>query len=93
VVLPPIASLITAGGRLLLAMLEQSVAVRGGSFLFCDTDSLCIVAGQSRQWLPCPGGPVSHDGVEGIVVQSHRDIVDIVRQFGRLNPYESQARP
>lgn len=40
---PPIASLITAGGRLLLAMLEKSVQERDGGYLFCDTDSLCIV--------------------------------------------------
>jgi len=35
---PPIASLITAGGRLLLAMLEKCVTDAGGSYLFCDTD-------------------------------------------------------
>jgi hypothetical protein len=40
---PPLASLITSGGRLLLAMLEKSVQERGGGYLFCDTDSLCIV--------------------------------------------------
>jgi hypothetical protein len=37
---PPVASLITASGRLLLAMLEKSVDKKGGSYLFCDTDSL-----------------------------------------------------
>jgi hypothetical protein len=41
---PPLASLITAGGRLLLSMLEKSVTEAGGSYLFCDTDSLCIVS-------------------------------------------------
>jgi hypothetical protein len=41
---PPLAALITAGGRLLLAMLERCVRDAGGTYLFCDTDSLCIVA-------------------------------------------------
>ena len=43
---PPLASLITAGGRLLLAMLECCVAEAKGSYLFCDTDALCIVSSQ-----------------------------------------------
>ena len=41
---PPIASLITSGGRLLLAMLEQCIYDAGGHYLLCDTDSMCIVA-------------------------------------------------
>lgn len=44
---PPIASLITSGGRLLLAMLETAVRQEGGTYLFCDTDSLAIVAAKS----------------------------------------------
>ena len=48
---PPIAALITAGGRLLLAMLERCVSDAGGTYLFCDTDSLCVVASS----LPTPG--------------------------------------
>ena len=43
---PPIASLITAGGRLLLALAEKCVVEAGGVYLFCDTDSLCIVANE-----------------------------------------------
>ncbi len=53
---PPLAALITAGGRLLLAMLEKSVADAGGSYLFCDTDSLCIVSNEHGGLVPCPGG-------------------------------------
>jgi hypothetical protein len=41
------ASLITGGARLLLAMLEQHVIDAGGTFAFCDTDSLAIVAGDN----------------------------------------------
>jgi hypothetical protein len=49
---PPVASLITAGGRLLLAMLEKSVVKAGGAYLVCDTDSLCIVSSEH-------GGPIT----------------------------------
>ena len=41
---PPLATLITAGGRLLLAMTEACVSEKQGTYLFCDTDSLAIVA-------------------------------------------------
>ena len=46
---PHIASLITSGGRLLLAMLERCIADAGGTFLFCDTDSAAIVSAQHKQ--------------------------------------------
>jgi hypothetical protein len=41
---PPIAALITGGAHLLLAMLEHCITDKGGHYLFCDTDSMCIVA-------------------------------------------------
>src|SRR5207245_1864709 len=64
---PPVAALITAGGRLLLAMLERCVTDAGGSYLFCDTDSLCIVASKDGGLVPCPGGPHKlPDGQEAI---------------------------
>jgi DNA polymerase elongation subunit (family B) len=37
---PPLASLITSAGRLLLAMTEACVSEKKGTYLFCDTDSL-----------------------------------------------------
>ena len=55
---PPIASLITSGGRLLLAMLEKSVGEKRGSYLFCDTDSLCIVGRKKGGFAPCKGGEI-----------------------------------
>ena len=59
---PPIASLITAGGRLLLAMLEKSVDEKHGSYLFCDTDSLCIVGTKKGSFVACAGRKVSSSG-------------------------------
>jgi hypothetical protein len=53
---PPLASLITSGGRLLLAMLEKCVQNLSGSYLFCDTDSMCIVGSKTQHLVPCNGG-------------------------------------
>ena len=41
---PPVASLVTAGARLMLAIFERLVADAGGTYAFCDTDSIAIVA-------------------------------------------------
>ena len=52
---PHIASLITSGGRLLLAMLEKCIADVGGTFLFCDTDSAAIVSAKQTSANPHAG--------------------------------------
>lgn len=41
---PPFAALITSAARLLLALLERSVTDASGTYGFCDTDSMAIVA-------------------------------------------------
>ena len=53
---PPVASLITAGGRLLLAMLERMVTDAGGTYLMCDTDSMAIVSSEKGEFVRCKGG-------------------------------------
>jgi hypothetical protein len=55
---PPVSALITAGGRLLLAMLERMVMDEGGSYLMCDTDSMAIVSSERGRLVPCLGGPI-----------------------------------
>lgn len=40
---PPVATCITAAARLMLAMLERCVTDLGGSWAFCDTDSMAVV--------------------------------------------------
>jgi hypothetical protein len=79
---PHIASLITAGGRLLLAMLERCIADAGGTYLFCDTDSAAIVSTEHRQQIPMP------DGAAPITALSHREVDEIVQRFEKLNPYD-----
>ena len=78
---PHIGSLITAGGRLLLAMLEKCIADAAGSFLFCDTDSAAIVSAKHRRRITMP------DGAEPITALSWDEVQHIVDRFEPLNPY------
>jgi hypothetical protein len=90
---PPLASLITSGGRLLLAMLEKSVQMKKGSYLFCDTDSLCIVGSKKGGFVQCPGGPVKWKQKAGIRVLSLDEVKSVARQFSKLNPYDPSLVP
>jgi hypothetical protein len=77
---PPLASLITSGGRLLLAMTEACVEEKHGTYLFCDTDSLAIVASKKRRQLRIPGS-------DGRKILSWIEVQAIVDKFAALNPY------
>ena len=91
--LPPLASLITSGGRLLLALLEKSVQNRKGSYLFCDTDSLCVVGSQTGGFIECPGGSIRRKRKSGIRALSLNEIKEIAREFNKLNPYDRARVP
>jgi hypothetical protein len=88
---PPIGALITSGGRLLLAMLERCVRDAGGTYLFCDTDSLCIVASPSPRDVryTCEDGSRSNT----VAVLSRQQVNDIVARFTSLNPYNRAFVP
>jgi hypothetical protein len=91
---PPLAALITAGGRLLLGMLEQCVANAGGTYLFCDTDSLCIIGSKHGELVPCLGGIHKlPDEREAIKALSRKYIRDIGDSFRSLNPYDPSVVP
>jgi hypothetical protein len=83
---PSLASLITSGGRLLLAMLEASVRKAGGTYLFCDTDSLCVVSSKN-------GGPLKIPGANGERVLPWNEVDAIVKRFEILNPYNQDIVP
>jgi len=78
---PPIASLITGGAHLFLAMLERCITDKGGHYLFCDTDSMCIVAGNTGGQVACPNEP-------SIKALSWKDVEEIAAQFESLNCYD-----
>ena len=74
---PPIAATITAAARLLLAMLERMVTDAGGTYAFCDTDSMAIVR---------------HSGRTAIRGLGAREIQAILARFETLNPYRADSR-
>lgn len=78
---PPLASLITAAGRLLLAMTEACVQEKRGTFLFCDTDSLAVVSSKR-------GGPLRVPGATDLKVLPWNEADKIVNRFSSLNPYD-----
>jgi hypothetical protein len=91
---PPVSALITAGGRLLLSMLEKMVSEAGGTYLMCDTDSMAIVASEHGGTVRCTGGPHKMpDGCEGIKALSWVETHQIVDRFKTLNPYNRRIVP
>jgi DNA polymerase elongation subunit (family B) len=95
---PPLASLITSGGRLLLAMAEKCVSEAGGTWLFCDTDSIAVVA-SAKGGKVRGASPEEHDDLamqDGLIderefasvpVLSHDTVRKISERFTSLNPY------
>ena len=91
---PPVSALITAGGRLLLAMLEKMVTDAGGTYLMCDTDSMAIVASEHGGLVPSKGGPHKlPDGRDAIKALSWSETREIVDRFRTLNPYDKKVVP
>lgn len=85
---PPLASLITSGGRLLLAMLEKCVQNLRGGYLFCDTDSMCIVGSKKQKLVPCVGGQFKLNGTDAIRTLTLSQVQAIAGKFNQLNPYD-----
>jgi len=91
---PPVAALITSGGRLLLSMLQKMVADTGGTYLMCDTDSMAIVASERGGLVACNSGPHKMpDGSDAIKALSWSGTREIVNRFKSLNPYNKKVVP
>ncbi len=89
---PPLASLITGGSHLLLALLERLVTDRGGTYAMEDTDSMAIVASKHGELVACPGGPYkTEEGREAIRALTWVQVDEIVALLDRLNPYDRAA--
>ena len=84
---PPMAALITGAARLQLALLERSVTDAGGSYVFCDTDSMAIVATEAGGLVPCEGGAHDLDGAEAVRALGWTQVDEIQARFDSLNPY------
>ncbi len=81
---PPLASLITSAGRLLLGMIEACVQEKQGTYLFCDTDSLAIVSSKN-------GGELKIPGSENMRILPWQEVREITERFASLNPYDPEA--
>jgi hypothetical protein len=91
---PPLAAVITAGARLMLAILERCVTDMGGAWAFADTDSMAIVATQDGGLIPCLHGPYLDDqGRECVRALSHSQVEGIRDRFTTLNPYNPSTVP
>ncbi len=86
---PPAAALITAGGRLMLAILERMVRDLGGTYLLTDTDSMLFVASKRGGLIPCPGGLLTTTtGVPAIKAITWKQVQGLCRRLNSLNPYD-----
>jgi hypothetical protein len=90
----PIACLIPAAARLMLALLERQITDLDGTYAFCDTDSMAIVATRDGGPVPCPGGPHrTSDGQPAIYALSWEQVQSVTQRFEALNPYDRGAVP
>jgi hypothetical protein len=80
---PPIAAAITGAARLMLAMLERCVTDAEGCWVFCDTDSLAIVATADGRLIPCS----TADGRGFVNSLTHDQVQGIRNRFAALSPY------
>ena len=90
---PPVASLITGGARLMLALVEHCVSEFHGTYVMEDTDSMAIVATENGGFVPCPGGPFEMpDGHAAVRALSRKQVDGIAARFVKLIPYADKSR-
>ena len=91
---PPAAALITAGGRLVLAILERMVKDLGGTYLLTDTDSMFFVASEKGGLYPCPGGQHElEDGTSAVKAITWKQVDTLCAKLNSLNPYDPNIVP
>lgn len=89
----PLGSLITAGARLMLALLDHCVSELGGTYVMEDTDSMAIVATKHGGLVPCPGGPFQMaDGRAAVKALSWKEVDELAARFAKLSPYADKSR-
>ena len=79
---PYLGSLITAGGRLLLGMLEKCVSERDGVYAWADTDAVGIVSSTEE------GALTGVPGCENARILPRTEVQEIIDRFASLNPYD-----
>jgi hypothetical protein len=85
---PPAAALITAGGRLMLAILERMATDLGATYLLTDTDSMFFIASEKGGLYPCPGGQYKlNGGAPAVKAITWRHVDALCAKLNSLNPY------
>jgi hypothetical protein len=90
---PPFAMVITGAARLMLTILERCVTDLGGTYAFCDTDSMAIVATPSGGLVPCPGGPIEGPDGPAVLALTFDQVDEIRERLNALNPYGRKIVP
>lgn len=91
---PPVGAAITGAARLMLAIFERLISDAGGSWLFCDTDSMAVVTTKTGELIPCPGGTQTMpDGTPAIQSLTREQVRQIQQTVDRLNPYDRRKVP
>jgi hypothetical protein len=86
---PPLAATITAGARLLLALLQADVEARGGTYVAGDTDALLVASSELGGLVACPGGPYRlPDGGPAIQALSWDEVDEVRAAINALSPYD-----
>jgi hypothetical protein len=90
---PPIAALIPAAARLMLALLEHELTALGGTYAMADTDSMAIVAAETGGPVSTPPSGSRRGKRLAIQALSWVQVQAIVDRFAALNPYDRSAVP
>ena len=82
---PPFAAAVTAGGRLLMAILERLLGDVGALFASANTDSATVVSTPHGGLVACPGGSERlSDGTEAVGAASWPDLDAVRERFSSL---------
>jgi hypothetical protein len=92
---PPIAGLVAAGGRLLLALPHRLVADRGGIIAAGDTDGAHIIATEKGGTVRTEsrGADFHEGGTEAVHALSWAEVDEICARFEPLNPFDRSLLP
>jgi len=90
----PIASLVTAGARLLLSVAEHLVREAEGEVCYDDTDSLMVITRKDGGFVPCEGGPYRlQDGRRAVRALSWAQLDRILDDLAALKVYDPAIVP
>lgn len=91
---PIVAALTTAGGHLIVAMIEGAIRGRGCAPVFCDTDSAFVPVTGDGRFVSCEGGPErTADDRPAIRTLTPEQVGEVIADLDRLNPYDSAIIP